>query len=139
MSKISLRLIEFYQLDIELNGYSNEGQVLVKGLLNENLPLVTKYWLTQIANTVAEEKSNMDKFKEELINKFGEKQENGNISIERFVNDRENPAFILFANEWNKLLLEEKTIQYKPIKIEDLETVNSVNNYPMLFKFVSAD
>lgn len=139
MSKITLKLIEFYQLDIELNGLANDGKVLVKGLLNENLPLVAKYWLNQLANTVNSEKVNIDKIKEEMIKKLGVENPDGSISIDREIDGLTNPAFEAFNLQWNQLMLQEKEIQYRPVKLEDLETVYSVNNYPMLFKFVSAD
>lgn len=140
MSKISLKLIEFYQLDIELNGVTNDqGKVLAKGILSENLPLVAKYWLTQLANTVNTEKVSIEKIKEEMIKTLGKTQEDGSIVLEREINGISNPNFITFSIGWNQLLLQEKEIEYRPIKLEDLETVHSSNNYPMLFKFVSAE
>ena len=42
MEKITLKLFEFYNLDAELNGLTNQGtgEVIAAGLLREKLPLV---------------------------------------------------------------------------------------------------
>jgi len=44
MEKITLKLQEFYQLEAELNGVTNQqtGEVLAKGLLSEKIKLTTK-------------------------------------------------------------------------------------------------
>jgi len=50
MEKISLKLFEFYNLDAELNGLTNQqtGEKIASGLIQEKLSLVTKYWLTEL-------------------------------------------------------------------------------------------
>jgi hypothetical protein len=50
MEKITLKLFEFYNLDAELNGAINQqtGAKISSGLLQEKLPLVTKYWLSDL-------------------------------------------------------------------------------------------
>jgi len=44
MEKISLKLFEFYNLDAELNGLTNQqtGEKIASGLVQEKLSLVTK-------------------------------------------------------------------------------------------------
>ena len=46
MEKISLKLYEFYNLDSELNGVTNQqtGEKISAGLLAEKLKLTDKYW-----------------------------------------------------------------------------------------------
>ena len=58
MEKISLKLFEFYNLDAELNGLTNQqtGEKIASGLIQEKLSLVTKYWLTELGKKVAAEK-----------------------------------------------------------------------------------
>jgi N-methylhydantoinase B/oxoprolinase/acetone carboxylase alpha subunit len=82
MEKITLKLHEFYALESELNGVTNQqtGEVVSKGLLSEKIKLVTKYWLTDLNKKVAAEKESVEKLKEELIKKYG-KEEEGAISI----------------------------------------------------------
>jgi hypothetical protein len=152
MEKISLRLSEFYQLDAELNGIVNQqtGEVIAKGLLGEKLKLSTKYWLTELAKKVAEEKSAVEKLKEELIKKHGETSEDGTIGIPMYTNivkneegevvSREiNPKFVEFQNDFNELLQETKELEHKEFKLSDFENVESDGVYVTFFKLVKPE
>ena len=152
MEKISLKLSEFYQLDAELNGVVNQqtGEKLSNGLLSEKVKLTTKYWLSDLAKKVAAEKEAVEKIKNELIQKHGEADTNGNISIPFYANEqvdeegnvisREvNPKFIEFQNEFNALLGEERELEHKGFKLEELESVESDDNYPVFFKLIKVD
>ena len=152
MEKISLKLYEFYNLESELNGVTNQqtGEKISSGLLAEKLKLTTKYWLTELAKKVAAEKATVETLKEELIKKHGETDETGNISIPMYVNivkdeddkmvsAENNPKFIEFQNEFNTLLQEEKELEYKPVNLNELENIESDGNYPTFFKLVVVD
>jgi hypothetical protein len=152
MEKISLKLYEFYNLDSELNGVTNQqtGEKISAGLLAEKLKLTTKYWLTELSKKVAAEKATVESLKEELIKKHGEADETGNISIPMYidivkdeegniVDGKNNPKFIEFQNEFNALLQEEKELEYKPVSINELENIESEGNYPVFFKLVKVD
>jgi len=152
MEKISLKLYEFYNLDSELNGVTNQqtGEKVSAGLLAEKLKLTTKYWLTELSKKVAAEKASIESLKEELIKKHGETDETGNISIPMYidivkdeegniVDGKNNPKFIEFQNEFNALLQEEKELEYKPVSINELENIESEGNYPVFFKLVKVD
>ena len=116
MEKISLKLFEFYNLESELNGVTNQqtGEKISAGLLAEKLKLTTKYWLTELSKKVIAEKTGVESLKEELIKKHGEADEQGNVGISMYVDvvkDEEgkivsgnpNPKFIEFQNEFNIL------------------------------------
>jgi uncharacterized protein (UPF0216 family) len=152
MEKISLKLYEFYNLDSELNGVTNQqtGEKVSAGLLAEKLKLTTKYWLTELSKKVAAEKVTVESLKEELIKKHGETDETGNISIPMYidivkdeegniVDGKNNPKFIEFQTEFNALLQEEKELEYKPVSINELENIESEGNYPVFFKLVKID
>lgn len=152
MEKISLKLFEFYNLESELNGVTNQqtGEKISDGLLAEKLKLTTKYWLTELAKKVAAEKTTVETLKEELIKKHGEADETGNISIPMYidivkdkdgkiVDGKNNPKFIEFQNEFNELLQEEKELKYKTINLNEFENIESDSNYPTFFKLVVAD
>jgi len=152
MEKISLKLFEFYNLDSELNGVVNQqtGEKVSNGLLAEKLKLTTKYWLTELAKKVAAEKNAVESLKEELIKKHGEADENGNIGIQMYtdvvkdedgniVEGKPNPKFIEFQNEFNTLLQEEKELEYKPVNLNELESIETEGNYSTFFKLVVAD
>ena len=69
MEKITLKLSEFYQLEAELNGVTNQqtGEVLSKGLLSEKIKLTTKYWLHDLNKKVATEKESVEKLKDAAL------------------------------------------------------------------------
>jgi len=157
-----LKLFEFYNLDAELNGLVNQstGETITAGLLREKLPLVTKYWLTELGKKVAAEKAAVEELKNDLIKKFGKEDEKGGISIPMVIDDLDadgnpikdtdaeenevirkkfNPDFQQFEKEFNELLQTEKELEYKPILLSDLEKVETEENYVTLFKLVKAE
>ena len=153
MEKVTLKLSEFYQLEAELNGVSNQqtGEVLAKGLLSEKIKLTTKYWLHDLNKKVAAEKESVEKLKEELIKKYGKEDEEGRISIPLYINEvidedtkevvsREvNPDFVKFQNDFNALLSEERDLEYKSFKLEDFESVETDGVYNKFFKLIKVN
>ena len=162
MEKITLKLFEFYNLDAELNGLVNQstGETITAGLLREKLPLVTKYWLTELGKKVAAEKTAIEELKNDLIKKYGKEDDRGGISIPMVIDDLDtdgnpikdmdaeenevvrkkmNPDFQKFEKEFNELLQTEKELEYKPILLSDLEKVETEQNYVTLFKLVKAE
>lgn len=152
MEKISLKLFEFYNLESELNGVTNQqtGEKISVGILAEKLKLTEKYWLTELSKKVTAEKTAVESLKEELIKKHGEADETGNVSIPMYIDivkdekgniieGKNNPKFIEFQTEFNILLQEEKELEYKPTKLSALENIESDGNYPTFFKLVAVD
>jgi hypothetical protein len=152
MEKISLKLYEFYNLDSELNGFVDPqtGKRKSQGLLNAKLKLTTKYWLTELSKKITIEVVTIEALKDELVKKYGEVDEQNNISIPMYINivkDEEgnvvsgdnNPNFLEFQTEFNTLLQEEKQLEYKPIQLSELENIESNGNYPTFFKLVVVD
>ena len=152
MDKVTLKLFEIYNLDTELNGVTNQqtGEKTSNGLLNEKIKLTTKYWLTDLAKKVSTEKEAIEAAKNELIKKYGVADEQGNISIPLYINEvkneegqvvsREvNPNFVTFQKEFDTLLQEEKEIEHKGFKLEELDSVESTENYNTFFKLIKVD
>jgi N-methylhydantoinase B/oxoprolinase/acetone carboxylase alpha subunit len=149
MEKVTLKLQEYYQLNSELNGFTNQqtGETVSKGLLSERVKLTTKYWLADLAKKIAAEKESIDKLREELIKKYGV-EENGGINIPIYINEviddetkevvsREiNPNFVSFQNDFNALLQEERELEYHPFKLEEFENVETEGVYITFFKLV---
>jgi hypothetical protein len=149
MEKITLKLHEFYALEAELNGVSNQqtGEVIAKGLLSEKIKLTTKYWLSDLNKKVAAEKESVEKLKEELIKKHGETDETGNISIPMYINvvtneegeivSREvNPKFVEFQTDFNALLGEERELEHHAFKLEEFDSVETDGVYSTFFKLI---
>lgn len=162
MEKITLKLFEFYNLDAELNGITNQatGETISVGLLREKLPLVTKYWLTELGKKVAAEKAAVEELKNDLIKKFGKEDDKGGVSIPMVIDELDadgnlimvtdnegkevakkkiNPDFQQFEKEFNELLQTEKELEYKPIVLADLAKLETEENYATLFKLVKAE
>jgi hypothetical protein len=150
MEKITLKLHEFYALDFELNGLVNpETRAKVsKGLLNEKLSLITKYWLSGLSKTVAAEKAAIEELKNELIKKYGTELPDGNINIPISITEKDeegnekqviNPKYQEFDKEFGALLQTEKEIEYKPISLKELSELKTDEYYPVIFKLVKED
>jgi hypothetical protein len=149
MKSQSLKLSDFYSLDVELNGRVNQqtGEKVFNGILNEKLSLVAKYWFNQLATTVKAEIALLDEQRDELIKKYGESDENGGFIIPQALTEKDstgveirkpNPKFLEFNTEFNTLLSQEKEIAYTPVKLADLSGVESTSNFATLFKFIEA-
>jgi hypothetical protein len=149
MEKISLKLHEFLTLEAELFGVKNQqtGEVTSKGLLNEKLSLVSKFWLNELGKKVASEKESVEKLREELIKKLGTEEE-GQVFIKMYdeVKDEEGNTvsrsltsnFIEFNQEYEKLLSEEKELEYRSFDLSELANVETEGNLNVFFKLVKA-
>jgi hypothetical protein len=149
MEKISLKLHEFLTLETELFGVKNQqtGEVTSKGLLNEKLSLVSKFWLNELGKKVASEKESVEKLREELIKKLGTEEE-GQVFIKMYdeVKDEEGNTvsrsltsnFIEFNQEYEKLLSEEKELEYRAFDLSELANVETEGNLNVFFKLVKA-
>jgi hypothetical protein len=145
MEKKSLKLAEYYQLEAELNGVTNNqtGEKVLNGLLSQKLTLSTKYWLTDLAKRVKEQTEACESLKNELIKKYGEEKD-GQIQISFNVKneageDVPNPKFLEFQNEYQNLLNEERELEYKELKLSDLGSIETEEVYSMLFTLLQAD
>ena len=162
MEKISLKLFEFYNLDAELNGLTNQqtGEKIASGLIQEKLSLVTKYWLTELGKKVAAEKASVEELKNDLIKKYGKEDDKGGISIPMVIEELDsdgqpikdidkdgnwftkkviNPDYQSFEKEFNDLLQTEKELDYKAFTLEDFEKVETSENYGTFFKLIKVE
>ena len=129
---------ELCQLNVELNSE--------KGLLSERLPMVFKYHLSKVAKIAAEEQGSVDKLRDESIRSLGVPTPEGGFSIPQFIevkkgsktNSVQNPVYLNFVGEMEKLLKEEKDIEYEEFFINDLKQVESEQNFPVFFKLLEA-
>jgi hypothetical protein len=140
MKTIDLRLDEVLLLLVELEGFRkpDTGEVILKGFINQTLPLKEKYWLNKLINSLTNEKQEIEKLRNQLIEKFGEKDESNSIFIPMMVEgtNEPNPQYLEFQTEYQELLNETKTINYKPISFETLESITTEDTYNLIFKLV---
>ena len=144
MSKKKLSLGEIINLEAEINGVTNPqtGEVLLKGLLGENINLVIKYRLTKLVESLASDKKTLDEMRNDLVKKYGESDGKGNISVETHLDKAKtqiNPKFEEFAKEYNTLLSEKKEIDFPTITLQDIKDVKSEGFYGMFLKLITEE
>ena len=144
MNKKSLKLIQFYNLEAELNGVTNPqtGEKLSSGILSEKLQLKTKYWLLDLYKKAKEQTDACSALRDELIKKYGEEADGGVSiapSIEEDGKKVVNPKFVSFQEEFNALLNEEREIEYKELSIEDFGNIETTEVYENLFSLLKFD
>jgi hypothetical protein len=144
MSKKKLSLGEIINLEAEINGVTNPqtGEVLLKGLLAENINLVIKYRLTKLAESLASDKKTLDDMRNDLVKKYGESDGKGAISVETHLDKAKtqiNPKFELFAKEYNTLLAEQKEIDFPTITLEDIKDVKGEGFYGTFLKLITEE
>ena len=146
MEKITLKLHEVYELNLELKGSINQqtGEVIRKGILDEKISISVKYWLDKLSSKLKKEIDVVEKLKEESIKKLGVLDEQGNYSIPLRINEKfddkgkslsydVNPSFLEYQSEYEILINQEVDIEFYPINIEDINVQSEV--YPrILFK-----
>ena len=155
-------MFEFYNLDAELNGLTNQqtGEKIASGLIQEKLSLVTKYWLTDLGKKVAAEKAAVEELKNDLIKKYGKEDDKGGVSIPMVIEELDsegqvikdldkdgnwftkkiiNPDYQSFEKEFNNLLQTEKELEYKVFTLDDFEKVETSENYGTFFKLVKVE
>lgn len=149
MKTVSLKLSEVLNLDVELAGLANQstGEQLVQGLLGLELDFVLKYHLSKIHTQVLEEKKVIEKFREDLIKKFGEEDKEGNFSVPYVINVKKNekgeaisadpnPKFEEFSKEFEKFLQETVEIKVKELTIANFEGVKLKTAPTVLFSLL---
>lgn len=141
MKEYSLTLAEVLNLEIEINGHFDQASQTqkIKGILNQPLNLVAKYWITKLAKTVTDEKTKIDEIRNDLIKKYGVADESGQVTIKVFTDDAQteiNPAYQDFTKELGTLLAEKVTISYVPIKLSQLVSIETNETYATFYNFV---
>lgn len=137
MKYIKLSLSESLMLYNELNGMQNNEGTVISGFLNSKMNMKTKYWLTKLKNQLKKEVDLVENMRQELITKYGKKDENGQISI-KMLGDDNKPTenYQSFVKEFNELMSIEKTFKYNPLSLEDLENIESDGRYEILFELI---
>jgi hypothetical protein len=106
---------------------------------NGNTFKAIKYHLEKVVKQTAEQKTIVDKLREDLIKKYGT-QDGENFSIPLYTNEVKdedgkiisadmNPAYVTFNNEFIKLLEQSVDIKIKEFTIEDFKDIKS-KDYP---------
>jgi hypothetical protein len=152
MKTVSLELNEVLSLEVELAGISNQqtGEVLIEGLLSKELNFSLKYHLDKIYKQVVEEKKVIEQFRQDLIKKFGEESEEGEVSVPCLINlkkDKEgnvvsgdpNPKFQEFSKEFEEFLKTKTEIRVKELTLADFTDVKLKSAPTVLFSLLDEE
>jgi hypothetical protein len=147
MKKIKFYLVEILKLESEINGFTNphNKEVIYKGFVNHNLPILLKYELTDLSDFLRTEKKKIEGLRDELIKKFGKEDNEGNVTIQTYVNAEDGDyriteEFMNFEKEYNLLLSQEIEVNCPEITKEDLKKAGeSTDNYELLFKLIKKE
>jgi len=140
MQTTKLTLQEIYGLESELFGLTNSNQeVLMKGILSQNLSLKNRYWLSRLGESIQAEKKAVDTLREQLIKELGEVDEKGNYSLQPMIEEKVNPNFVKFQEELSALLKEEKEITHAVFTLEQFESLETSEHYPVFMKLLTVE
>jgi hypothetical protein len=146
MKQKKFKLFELLLLEVELNGVLDQktGTQLVKGFLNQKVPLITKYEQTPLSEYLKKEKGIINSLKHDLIKEYGV-EENGDIIVKATIDEINengehiqviNPNFELLNKSFEDLINQEKEISYIPIKIQTLNNIETEENYVILYNLI---
>lgn len=146
--KTTLTIREIYDLESEISGFATNDKVIFEGVLNQKITIVTKYHLNKLLTILKEDKKLVDDSRNDLIKKYGTEKDS-NIVIEPYkstftenedgesVENRVvNENFILFNDEYTKLLDQVREVEHYPFNIEEFSNIETNDNYRMLFKLI---
>jgi len=150
MAQTSLTIDQILQLDAEINGFTNPntGDVVFEGFSKQPISILLKYELKELSETLKSEREKVDEIRNELIEKFGEKTEEGGIQITPTIEQKKgkktetvkNPKYVEFIQEYNKLLQKDIELTHPDITKEDLRDAGKTKDqYDILFKLVKKD
>ncbi len=142
-----LTIDQILQLDAEINGYTNpqNGEVVYEGFAAQPLSILLKYELRELSEKLKDERGKVDELRNELIERFGEKTEEGGIQITPTIEKKKgkktetvkNPKYVEFLNEYNKLLTKEIELDHPVITKDDLKDAGKTKDqYNVLFNLV---
>ena len=128
-----LLIKDIYTLDGELKGISDQstGKVFINGLLQQKLPIVIKYWLTDLSKKTGEVRTTIDGLRNDLIQKYG-------------VSDDDRKTYKIptenmedFQKEFQLLFSEEKEIDIHNFKLDEFTSMETTDNYEIFYTLLT--
>lgn len=95
-------------------------------LLGESLPYITKYKLNKLARDINAEGEIYNKSLREVVEKYGEADPEGNMSV-----PKENPNYQKVAEIMGDIMNQEIELQYDGFPIEDFADLKAGHNFPV--------
>jgi hypothetical protein len=144
----TLKLFEIRDLNAEINGLVNmqSGEKMKPGLLDEELTMTQKYWLTDLGKKAKTLTDEVEPLRQELIQKWGDKTGEDTIEVLPWKEETKedgstirvsNPKFFDFEKEYTELFSQERTIESKAFFVEDFD-FKTKNHYPIFMSFCTS-
>lgn len=124
---------DILNLQIELQGYQKDGEIILKGLLTQKLKQSVKIKLNRLAEEVNKEVSLFDKAKKDIFTQYGEEKDNQLVI---------KPENLEVADKELKDVIEsEVELDIKKLLFgmseESLDTIEDDSYYPVMYKLLS--
>lgn len=124
---------DILNLQIELQGYQKDGEIILKGLLTQKLKQSVKIKLNRLAEEVNKEVSLFEKAKKDIFTQYGEEKDNQLVI---------KPENIEIADKELKEVIEsEVELDIKKLLFgmseESLDTIDDDSYYPVMYKLLS--
>lgn len=118
---MKVKLVEVY----------NSVSVMNK-ILDAELPAPIAFKLTKLFKSINEEIKSVEDQRVKMVSKYGEKDENGSVSVSE--SNKES-----FIKEFSDLLATEIEVQWEPISIEKFDSLNLSTNDLLKVSFLFAE
>lgn len=128
MAKKEFKIKDLFGLQEEINE-----------ILSQKISISTRYKFSEIKKTVDDAVTLATETKNSYIKKYGTEDDKGNFNLRIFMDEEEkkvNPKFEEFIKEWNEILETNKEINFQPIKLEDIETIQTEKPINVLFSLL---
>lgn len=124
---------DILNLQIELQGYQKDGEIILKGLLTQKLKQSVKIKLNRLAEEVNKEVSLFEKAKKDIFTQYGEEKDN------QLVIKSENLE--VADKELKEVIESEVELDIKKLLFgmseESLDTIEDDSYYPVMYKLLS--
>ena len=135
--KATLKLAQIINLEAEIGGLKNQqtSESILKGLLSHKMPMITKFKLKMLLNSLSTIKKTNDELRIELMKECGDQAEDGSILIPMYVDAEAevkeiNPKYTEFADKYEELLAKEIEFEFEEINMEELKDLETEEQYP---------
>lgn len=141
MTRIELNMNELFALEAEITGVMIQDQVVLKGLLQQDISYVHKFRLDDLLAKITPFKERLNKLRTELVQKFGELKEDGQMVIKEFLEGSDgtepkiNPDYVTATGEIKDLLDMEVPLDVHPFMEEDFQ-FKATEYYPVFNKLI---
>lgn len=121
-------------IELEILGFT-AGDVKVPGLLNEKLPMKTKYWLKRLVKKLSESRKDFFEAEKELFVSLGAEEVDGKLIIKQKLEDgSDNPAIEELNKQRNALLSEKIYVGDIKFDINDFTFEDEMNAYQVFME-----